>query len=97
MQIPSKAEKLLRIAYDDPEQWVASVTYLDANGNVTVRTVSPMQYLTAQHVRVYCLGREGIRTLRLPSILRVQLRLSCDVLPPEGIASLVSHSFRYRR
>lgn len=96
MQIPTKCERLLKIAYDSPEEFVASVTYLDAKGNVTVRTVSPMS-LTAEYARVYCLGREAIRTLRMPSILKVQLRLSCDVLPPEGIAELVNHSFRFRR
>lgn len=93
----SDKSKLLLIAYNSPETFVAQITYLAADGTVTDRAVSPICYLDNERLRVYCLGREAIRTLKLACILRVRLKLSADVLCPEAIADLVSHHRKLRR
>lgn len=92
----TKQEKLLLIAYQSPERFVAQVTYLAADGTVSQRAVSPLAYLTNGRLHVYCLGRESVRTLKMSCILKVQLRLTCDVLCPEAIQELVSHKSRVR-
>lgn len=90
------ARQLLEIAYDEPETFVCQITYIDRKGTVTDRTISPMRYLTSDLVRVYCLGRQEIRSLKVHGILRCQLRLAIDVLAPEKIAMLVDHRNRLR-
>lgn len=88
--------RLLLIAYNDPATFVAQITYIDQKGTVSDRAVSPMAYLDSDRIRVYCLGREGLRTLKLSRIMRVRLRLTADVLCPEAIQTLVDHSARLR-
>lgn len=83
-------------AMQSPEQFVLQVTYLAADGTVTDRAVSPLGYLTKDRLRVYCLGREGVRTLKVGCILKLRLRFTIDVLCPEAIGELVSHHKRLR-
>ncbi len=89
--------KLVQVAMDHPELFVANIVYLDSKGNVTQRPVSPIRYLPDRRVRVYCLGRLALRTLKLSMILRVQLQLSHDVLAPEQVKELVSHRRKLRQ
>lgn len=96
MRISQRAAGLLLVAYSDPGEWVAWIRYLDGQGNVTERTISPLRYLTEDRVIVYCLGREGVRTLWLSRILTCRLRMTADVLPPEGVRALVLHPKRLR-
>ena len=86
---PTRSQALLAIAMDYPDQFVAAVKYLDERGNVTDRIISPVRYLTANRVCVYCLGREAPRTFRIAGILKVTLKHTCDVLAPEAIKILV--------
>lgn len=94
MQIASKHWGLLQIALQEPQIFVAHIRYLAEDGSLSERTVSPLKLLTTDRIMVYCLGREAIRTLRLSRILTVRLRLSLDVLPPEGVKKLVEHDKR---
>lgn len=75
----------------DPERWVAKVRYVDSRGVVTDRVVSPLGYVNERTVRVFCLGREAIRAMRLSAILRVQLKLAMDVLVPEALQTIIEH------
>ena len=97
MQIANKHWGLLQIALQEPQLWVAHVRYLAEGGNLTERTVSPLKLLTNDRLLVYCLGREAGRSLRLSRILIVNLRLSMDVLPPEGVKTLVEHKSRAKK
>lgn len=81
---------------ESPETWVLQITYVSADGTVTNRAVSPMRYLTHELLRVYCLGRQGVRSIKVDGILRAQLRLACDVLAPEQIKMLVDHRRKLR-
>ena len=97
MQIANKHWGLLQIALQEPHLWVAHIRYLAEGGNLTERTVSPLKLLTNDRLLVYCLGREAVRSLRLSRILIVRLRLSMDVLPPEGVKTLVEHKSRAKK
>lgn len=90
-------EALMDIAAGDPERWVCQIAYIDSTGTVTSRPVSPIRRLTEESVRVYCLARQEIRTLKFSRILRCQLRLACDVLTPEQLQVMVDHKKRRRR
>ncbi len=96
-QIASKHWGLLQIALQEPQLWVAHIRYLAEDGKLTERTVSPLKLLTNDRLLVYCLGREAVRSLRLSRILIVRLRLSMDVLPPEGVKTLVEHKSRAKK
>ena len=97
MQICNKHWGLLQIALQEPQLYVAHIRYLAEDGKLTERTVSPLKLLTDDRLMVYCLGREAIRTLLLSRILIVKLRLSMDVLPPEGVKTLVEHKNRAKK
>lgn len=87
---------LIEIAMQHPELFVAHIVYLDSKANVTERSVSPLCYLSAGVVRVYCLGRSSVRSLKFSGMLRVRLRLAHDVLSPEQVTDLVNHRRRLR-
>lgn len=89
--------KLSLIAYNDPAQWVLNITYLDRNGTVTKRAVSPVGYQGQESLLAICLGRLEVRRFRFARIMRAQLQLTADVLAPEQIEELVSHKKRTRR
>lgn len=99
MRIASKYYRMLLVALNDPGQWVAQVTYLDGRARLTNRAISPLRMETDQEggsMLVMDLGSDGLRTLVYVRVLRVQLRLSSDVLPPEGVRVLVDHPKRMR-
>lgn len=87
---------LIDIAMNHPELFVAHIVYLDKKANVTKRSVSPICYLPNGAVRVYCLGRSEVRSLKFSGMLRVQLRLAHDVLSPEQVTDLVTHRRKLR-
>lgn len=95
--ISHRVARFFEIAAMEPEQFVVQVRYIDSDGSVTDRPVSPLRQLTPTTWRVYCLGREAIRTFDLQRVMRVQLRFSIDVLAPEKIQTLAHHSARQRR
>lgn len=92
MQIADNHYQMLLICLHDPDLFCAHIRYLDGNGNITERTVIPLALLTDNLLRVYCICRQGVRSLRLARVLSVKLRLSMDVLAGnESVKHLVEH------
>lgn len=89
MRIIKRYEKLLLIAYNDPERFVAFVKYMGEGGRVTERTISPIKYVDHNHLLAWCLGRDALRSFKLNRIIHVRLRFTADVLPPEGVSELM--------
>ena len=83
------ARRLFSVAMAAPDDLAVQVTYLDLNRKLTIRTVSPIRYLTRSRLLVYCLGREEPRSLYLQRCLRVRLRHVADVLAPEQIGEFI--------
>lgn len=93
----SRTYRMVLVAYNDPEQFVLQVTYLDSKGNVTDRVLSPTSFVDQDTIKAYCLGRLGVRTFKLDRIIRIRLRHASDVLAPEAVEVIVSHNPRRRR
>lgn len=89
MKLLNEYYRMMLVALQNPEDWVAHVTYIDETGSVSRRSVSPVAVEDGAF-KVYCLGRDALRTMTFERILRVQLRHASDVLPPEGVEELVS-------
>lgn len=99
MRIASKHYRMLLVALNDPEQWVAQVTYLCRGARLTNRAISPLRMDSDQgagRMLVMDLGSDGLRTMCYLRVMRVQLRLAADVLSPEGVRVLVEHPKRRR-
>lgn len=92
MQIADNHYQMLLICLHEPDLFCAHIRYLDGKGNITERTVVPLAQLTDSLLRVYCICRQGVRSLRLARVLSVKLRLSADVLAGnEHVRHLVEH------
>lgn len=83
------ARRFFNTALAAPDDLAVQVTYLDLERKLTIRTVSPIRYLTRSRLLVYCLGREEPRSLYLQRCLKVQLRHVADVLAPEKIGEFI--------
>lgn len=83
------ARAMFNAALAAPDDLAVLVTYLDLEKKLTLRTVSPIRYLTRSRILVYCLGREEPRSLYLERCLRVRLRHVADVLAPEQIGEFI--------
>lgn len=83
------ARRLFNTALAAPDDLAVQVTYLDLKRKLTIRTVSPIRYLTRSRILVYCLGREEPRSLYLQRCIRVRLRHVADVLAPEQIGEFI--------
>jgi len=85
----TRSDKMLMVAMQNPEEWVCQIQYMDSRKQLTNRTVSPIRF-NGDAVLVYCLSRDGLRSLKLTGILGVKLRHASDVMTPEALQVLLS-------
>lgn len=83
------ARRLFSVALAAPDDLAVQVTYLDLSRKLTIRTVSPIRYLTRSRILVYCLCRGEPRSLYLQRCVGVKLRHVADVLAPEQIGEFI--------
>lgn len=83
-----QVELWLRMAMESPDDWVLRVRYTDKSAAVTERIVSPIRF-DQSRLRVFCLGRGGVRVFDLKRLDVLELVDAAQVVAPCGVADVV--------
>ncbi|QDV66219.1 hypothetical protein Mal65_53950 [Crateriforma conspicua] len=75
-----KQMRSLLMKASDPDRYAARIQYIDADGKVTDRIVSPIRMTTPTTVRALCLHRQEVRQFCLASIRTIELVPAHEVL-----------------
>ena len=78
-------QRLIRIAMQNPDDWVLQLDYRDKKGNTTRRTISPIRYAASNRLLALCLCREAPRQFQLDQCSNVRLEAAANVLMPVAI------------
>ena len=78
----SKRRKLIQIAMDNPDEFVAVIVYYSDKGIATERTISPINWDGPGKFTATCLCREALRVFYLGRVRRVRIQLASEVQPP---------------
>lgn len=82
-------KKILRRAMQDCDNYVIELDYIDAKGNRTSRTVSPIRFVGGDRLLALCLCREEPRQFYLDRCENVRLVPAEEVLMPLAIGGEV--------
>lgn len=72
----------LRRAMHDSDYWVIEMDYVDAQGNLSHRVVSPIRFVGSDRFLALCLCREAPRQFQLSHCQNVRLVPAAGVLMP---------------
>ena len=72
----------LRRAMQDSDDWVIEMDYIDAKGNASHRTISPIRFVGGDRLLALCLCREAPRQFQLARCQNVRLLPAAEVLMP---------------
>jgi len=81
-------KSILRRAMLDSDHWVIELDYIDAQGQVSHRVISPIRFVGSDRVLALCLCREAPRQFQLSRCESVRLVPSAEVLMPIAMTSL---------
>tara|TARA_R110002049_G_scaffold2750_2_gene21797 strand:+ start:682016 stop:682375 length:360 start_codon:yes stop_codon:yes gene_type:complete len=82
----------LRRAMQDSDFWVIEMDYVDAQGNLSHRVVSPIRFVGSDRFLALCLCREAPRQFQLSRCQDVRLVPAAEVLMPMPIATTPAHT-----
>ncbi len=79
---------ILAKAMQNADEWVVSLDYVDSEGNVTRRIVSPIRFLAANRFLGLCLCREEPRQFYLDRCHNIRLCRASDFVMPVPVMTL---------
>lgn len=83
-----KMTRLISRAMKSPDDYVIELSYRNAKGETTRRTVSPIRYLKGGRLLALCLCREEPRQFYLKQCSDIEIKSAADVLMPMPMGAI---------